>query len=360
MGKVCNHPQLFERADVVAPFSFTHFGQSGPLNREGDFLDLPYSTRNPIDFHVPRLLYEEGGISDVPSRTSAFATPLNQLFNIWQSDWIHRSIYDDGTPNIPFKTIGPRRASPGSSAFAFLKLMGVTGQDAHVLHRSPLIRRQLIALKLVETSLSRSQSTGEADPSLMPRIVPPWDAASGLPDLRSIASSAWSESCLSRRGLKMFIPSVVAPTIRMSCTDRTFTDRQANWLDGPLESLALYGLPASVRESEYAAKDFDLLFPSLPPTGILANSSLDQIPTSPMQLPEAKRLITDSAKLARLDTLLQELKAGDHRVLIYFQMTRMMDLMEEYLIYRQYKYLRLDGSSKIEDRRDMVNDWQSK
>lgn len=79
-----------------------------------------------------------------------------------------------------------------------------------------------------------------------------------------------------------------------------------------------------------------------------------------MQVPEAKRLIYDSAKLARLDSLLHELKAGDHRVLVYFQMTRMMDLMEEYLIYRQYKYLRLDGSSKLEDRRDMVMEWQTR
>ena len=79
-----------------------------------------------------------------------------------------------------------------------------------------------------------------------------------------------------------------------------------------------------------------------------------------MQVPDGKRLIYDSAKLARLDTLLQELKAGDHRVLVYFQMTRMMDLMEEYLIYRQYKYIRLDGSSKLEDRRDMVMDWQTR
>jgi len=81
---------------------------------------------------------------------------------------------------------------------------------------------------------------------------------------------------------------------------------------------------------------------------------------SNMLVPEAKRLIYDSAKLSRLDSLLQELKAGDHRVLVYFQMTRMMDLMEEYLIYRQYKYLRLDGSSKLEDRRDMVIDWQTR
>jgi SNF2 family DNA or RNA helicase len=58
--------------------------------------------------------------------------------------------------------------------------------------------------------------------------------------------------------------------------------------------------------------------------------------------------------------LLQLLKTGDHRVLIYSQMTRMLDLMEEYLIYRRYKYLRLDGSSKLEDRRDMVIEWQTR
>ena len=51
--KVCNHPELFERADVVAPFSFSEFGRSGPLNREGDFVVAPYSTRNPIEYGVP-------------------------------------------------------------------------------------------------------------------------------------------------------------------------------------------------------------------------------------------------------------------------------------------------------------------
>lgn len=105
---------------------------------------------------------------------------------------------------------------------------------------------------------------------------------------------------------------------------------------------------------------YKALAPGVSPLGLLGQSPNDQVPISPMHVPEAKRLIYDSSKLARLDSLLQELKAGDHRVLIYFQMTRMMDLMEEYLIYRQYKYLRLDGSSKLEDRRDMVIDWQTR
>src|SRR5271168_352423 len=59
--KVCNHPELFERADVVAPFSFCKFGRSGPLMREGDSVLPPYSTRSPIEFSVPTLLYLDGG-----------------------------------------------------------------------------------------------------------------------------------------------------------------------------------------------------------------------------------------------------------------------------------------------------------
>ncbi|KAJ1301804.1 hypothetical protein OPQ81_009032 [Rhizoctonia solani] len=37
----------------------------------------------------------------------------------------------------------------------------------------------------------------------------------------------------------------------------------------------------------------------------------------------------------------------------------MIDLMEEYLVYRHYSYLRLDGESKLKDRWDMVRDWQT-
>jgi DNA helicase INO80 len=73
-----------------------------------------------------------------------------------------------------------------------------------------------------------------------------------------------------------------------------------------------------------------------------------------------RRFVTDSGKLAKLDDLLFKLKEGGHRVLLYFQMTRMIDLMEEYLTYRNYKYLRLDGSTKLEDRRDTVHDFQTR
>lgn len=39
-------------------------------------------------------------------------------------------------------------------------------------------------------------------------------------------------------------------------------------------------------------------------------------------------LIMDAGKLYVLDSLLSRLKAGEHRVLIYSQMTKMIDLLE--------------------------------
>ncbi|XP_069161570.1 chromatin-remodeling ATPase INO80 [Procambarus clarkii] len=77
-------------------------------------------------------------------------------------------------------------------------------------------------------------------------------------------------------------------------------------------------------------------------------------------IPDKHSLIMDAGKLYVLDTLLSRLKAEGHRVLIYSQMTKMIDLLEEYMWHRKHKFMRLDGSSKISDRRDMVADFQTK
>jgi DNA helicase INO80 len=103
--QVCNHPELFERADIVAPYSFSEFGRSGPLNRQGDFVMAPYSTRNPIEYSIPELLYLDGGLKDVPYDGPGTAVGQNQgvlhkLMNIWHTDWVQRSLADDGEPLI--------------------------------------------------------------------------------------------------------------------------------------------------------------------------------------------------------------------------------------------------------------------
>lgn len=75
--------------------------------------------------------------------------------------------------------------------------------------------------------------------------------------------------------------------------------------------------------------------------------------------PDLSRLIADSGKLQRLDALLKRLYRGNHRCLIFSQSTKMMDLLGEYMRHRRYRYVRLDGSTSLADRRDIVAEFQT-
>lgn len=61
-----------------------------------------------------------------------------------------------------------------------------------------------------------------------------------------------------------------------------------------------------------------------------------------------------SGKFELLDRVLPKFKASGHRVLMFFQMTQVMDIMEDFLRWRDMKYLRLDGSTKADERQDML------
>ena len=102
------------------------------------------------------------------------------------------------------------------------------------------------------------------------------------------------------------------------------------------------------------------VFPSANKEELLTEISLFKAPLDrSVAIPSMEKFIRDCGKLSKLDSMLVELKEGGHRVLIYNQMTRMIDLMEEYLQYRGYSYLRLDGSTNIATRRDLVHSWQT-
>ncbi|XP_045831724.1 chromatin structure-remodeling complex protein SYD-like isoform X2 [Trifolium pratense] len=60
-------------------------------------------------------------------------------------------------------------------------------------------------------------------------------------------------------------------------------------------------------------------------------------------------------KLETLDRVLPKLKATDHRVLFFSTMTRLLDVMEEYLTSKQYRYLRLDGHTSGGDRGALID-----
>lgn len=72
------------------------------------------------------------------------------------------------------------------------------------------------------------------------------------------------------------------------------------------------------------------------------------------QLPELRLIQYDCGKLQILDKLLWQLKYEKHRVLIFTQMSRMLDIFEQFLNYHGHTYLRLDGSTKIDQRQALM------
>ncbi|XP_037354818.1 chromodomain-helicase-DNA-binding protein 1-like isoform X2 [Talpa occidentalis] len=74
----------------------------------------------------------------------------------------------------------------------------------------------------------------------------------------------------------------------------------------------------------------------------------DGVEPEPFEIGE--HLIEASGKLHLLDKLLAFLYSRGHRVLLFSQMTQMLDILQDYLDYRGYSYERVDGSVRGEER----------
>ncbi|XP_059192801.1 E1A-binding protein p400 [Centropristis striata] len=62
----------------------------------------------------------------------------------------------------------------------------------------------------------------------------------------------------------------------------------------------------------------------------------------------------DSGKLEALAILLQKLRSESHRVLIFTQMVKMLDILEAFLDYRQLTYVRVDESFTPDERQENI------
>ncbi|XP_018580751.1 chromodomain-helicase-DNA-binding protein 5 [Scleropages formosus] len=68
-----------------------------------------------------------------------------------------------------------------------------------------------------------------------------------------------------------------------------------------------------------------------------------EAPVLPNGSYDGNLLVKSSGKLTLLQKMLKKLKNEGHRVLIFSQMTKMLDLLEDFLEYEGYKYERIDG-----------------
>ncbi|KAF2404778.1 SNF2 family DNA-dependent ATPase domain-containing protein [Trichodelitschia bisporula] len=352
--KVCNHPDLFERADTSSPFSFSHFAETASFMREGQNINVAYSVRNLIEYRVPRAIFAAGGRIDLPG-------PHNDKAG-WRNHFLHHRGLSIWTPtNI-------RESARSNGAFAWQRFADVSPGEVAAAPRNGVFERALEQRTRRELGRFNVLYDGEDENTYAPshalfNIVeksarkPLVEATSGtLAKLFNIAQTTFDDQGL---GLSeaCAVPGATAPPIELVCSSQAHLPERDATFFNPLVRTALYRVPERIDEALVEEKVLPTAYPAhdLLPEPVQKHSRYTHI-----SVPSMRRFVTDSGKLARLDALLRELKEGGHRVLLYFQMTRMIDLMEEYLTYRNYKYCRLDGSTKLEDRRDTVADFQTR
>ncbi|KAK9720198.1 putative DNA helicase ino80 [Basidiobolus ranarum] len=361
--KVCNHPELFERADVSSPLAFCEYIPALPLNRDVDSPYVPYSAKNLITYTIPKRLYRNGGIlRNVGDHSSAGIRNkyLHVLFSIWRASYINDSLFGD---------------DKSTGCFSFLRFVNISPAEAEKTFFADVLRRWISHLVTIDTELTQMNYIRDADCSyresslydrtlfalkpIQQTFFTNLDPVTNLVKLSEVVSYDYCFNPMKKHA-PCYITRATAPCIEYNCSDKGFVNEQRDLMFSQEIRALLMGVegyvPSHQRNSYNPTFNF---LERTERTGVLGEPFLAQ-GFSNILVPSMLKFITDSGKLHTLDKLLVKLKAEGHRVLVYFQMTRMIDLMEEYLTFRQHSYLRLDGSSKISDRRDMVMDWQTR
>ena len=321
--KVCNHPELFERRDTKSPFVMK---------------SVPYL--------MPRLLYQD---HFTPNRTLSKATfhhPAN----------VHEYLE---VPDDPYGFLKIAQISPSQFNNAFLTFQARI--QYWFEHHQNLQKRQYLKYFHANTdTLLMNDSRGESVPGIF-KIVSRQEPTYGLNEVKI---KVMKETLAHRVIRSKKIESGLAKEIQH--VDKPVKSRH-EFCEYPKFLIGAACPKVHCNFKEAYAYDTEWPWRSkahlswLPAARSYCSEPLPSVQGwSNIHMPDKETLVSDAGKLSVLDELLTVLKAEGHRVLIYSQMTKMIDLLEEYMHHRKHTYIRLDGSSKIHERRDMVNDFQQR
>ncbi|CAE8631284.1 unnamed protein product [Polarella glacialis] len=73
------------------------------------------------------------------------------------------------------------------------------------------------------------------------------------------------------------------------------------------------------------------------------------------RLPEKHYLESDSGKLAKLGQMLHGFRRDGSKCIIFTQFSKMLDVLESFVNYHRFTYVRLDGTVKVERRQSVVD-----
>uniref|UniRef100_A0A8C1PE34 Chromatin-remodeling ATPase INO80 n=1 Tax=Cyprinus carpio TaxID=7962 RepID=A0A8C1PE34_CYPCA len=360
--KVCNHPDLFERQEIRSPF---HMSLK-------PFIMSKFLGEN----HIMKKIFS--------SKTQWTLLSPFSAQHIQQS-LFHRKTDDEGSSYsfLRFIDVSPAEMSNIMLQGTLVRWLAVylSFKSAYRLHHSRLWDEEVKENEAIGRARLGKLCLSHRDLILWLNRPTSFPNIHSSPTLQDLVFTSTGSMLIchtdvvihSRRSsVQIFRPCqptqppkfllTVTPRVTSVPMERYCADRSAEYewrliRDGGsliAKQCFLYGSP----ELACAWAQCSQAFLPQSPGGIMALQQRHG--WSFIRIPDKESLITDSGKLHTLDLLLTRLKSQGHRVLIYSQMTRMIDLLEEYMVYRKHTYMRLDGSSKISERRDMVADFQSR
>ncbi|KAF8396193.1 hypothetical protein HHK36_017806 [Tetracentron sinense] len=392
LRKVCNHPELFERNEGSTYLYFGEIPNSLLPPPFGELEDVHYAGGwNPITYKVPKLVNQEIiQSSEIPCAAFGHGVhreSFEKLFNIFSPENVYRSVLTQDNSS-------DESSSVNSGAFGFTRLMDLSPEEVAFMAGGSFMERLLFSIVrwdrqffdeildlFMEAEIDLEYShieRGKVRAVTRMLLIPSRSETNllrkklatgpGHAPFEALVVSQQDRLILNTRLLHStyaFIPRARAPPINGHCSDRNFAYKMLEELHHPWVKRLLFGF-ARTSESNgprkpdgpphHLIQEIDSELPIAQPILQLTHKIFGSSP--PMQSFDPAKMLTDSGKLQTLDILLKRLRAANHRVLLFAQMTKMLNILEDYMNYRKYKYLRLDGSSTIMDRRDMVRDFQ--
>lgn len=301
LRKVCNHPDLFETRQIVTSLALSHTAVSEYSARKSLIERRLALIHDPFDVDL-NFLNLNLGIMEQTSKTNAVR--ILELFQSAQSP-VSSSFEHvrDSHTSIPQKALFQENASQWSNRL----------RERHFLY---LNRMRCSRIPIYGKSLVKFLSSASTSLSTMSPACP--DSLEILqPSLQNIVDQlrpmVTRFACLTPKVVALDLPGSIFP----------------------IQSEFVVELTARPDVSFFARTATVIAFPD-------------------------KRLLQfDCGKLQKLATLLRDLIVGGHRILIFTQMTKMLDILEQFLNIHGYLYFRLDGSTKIEMRQSLTERFNS-
>lgn len=318
LRKVCNHPNLFETRPITTSFAMSrsaaaNFEINELLVRRRLLQDQPHDSASLSFLNLAPISREDMSTTEILDTSKLIARLRFQRLRNEQHQRMSRDIAFVG--------------SSGSDVLASLENIGRRSRlaelDRIIYHHSQRQRQYALwgrgFLRFLTNEL-QSRSLSPWGMSERER----WHWLQGRPSaLRGIVPSLEQRAIQMEPVIQKFAfltPSVVAPNMSHAVLTET-------------------GIEA-VRKTQ---KDG------------MSNPFHEAQTRLSIAFPDKRLLQFDCGKLQRLDKLLRNLQAGGHRALIFTQMTKVLDILEQFLNIHGHRYLRLDGATRIEQRQILTD-----